>query len=1249
MNCSFLKVTLLIAASILCPAYAAALPKTNAAIDEPVHLQLRWHHQFQFAGYYAAIEKGYYHKAGLEVIIHEGEPGKTPVQEVLNGHAQYGEANSELLLERLRGAQLVALAAIYQHSPSVLLARKDAGILAPEDLIDKKVMMMDPAMDADFVAMFTNEGIAINRIQLMASSYQIQDLADRKVDAFNSYISNEPYFLRQQGIEYTVLNPRNYGVDFYSDILFTSEQEIKQHPERVKAFREASLAGWRYAMDHPQEIIELLINKYHVTKPRAHLEFEAEAMQSLILPDLMELGHMNPWRWQHMTETFINAGMVENNRYLQGFVYDPDPIADKKVLLHYALAFSLISIATSLLALLFYFAYRSVKRENRLRLQTEDALQSSEDRFKTMFDRAPLGIALIDSLTGHIYSANPMFTKIVGRTLDEMPGTNWMTITDGGDAQEYFKYMAQLNTRKIELFKMQKAYLHPDGTVVWTKMTVAPMEIEDKQHQQHLCMLEDITEPKKAGEALRESEARFHSFYELDLIGLAITSPEKSWIRINNYLCNMLEYAESELLDMTWTELTYPEDLETDVNQFARLLNNEIDRYALEKRFVSRSGKVIPTKLVMQCIRKPDSSVDYVTMMVENITASKRLENKRKDSEERLRFVLEGSLLGFWDWNLTTNVVKRNHLWAEMLGYTLAEIELTCQQWGDFIHPADLENAWKSIHDHLEGRSPSHKLTYRMKTKDGTYKWILDRARIVQRGPDGHPIRMCGTNIDVTEQKNTEDALRESESRFRNLYEKAPLAYQSLDISSNILDVNESWLALLGYDCADVSGHFVGDFMTEDALKLLNNKLNLQINNDHIDGLLCEFICKDGTRRLLSVNGQIARNSMGNFLRTHCILTDITEILQAKYAAEAANTAKNMFLANLSHELRTPLNGILGFTGLLQKKSSFSAEDKKQIDIIRQCGENLLTLITDLLDIAAIESKQIKLHLSEFDFNALLSNMVEIFKLQADEKQLALIVNNTVNSHHLHGDEKRIGQIIVNLLNNAIKYTNQGQVAISSRYQNGTLNITVEDTGCGIAKEDLEQIFSPFIQINTGDFIKEGVGLGLAITRELITQMDGVLSVTSTPDVGSVFSVSLPLPAVEKNSALEIVQKPVSTNTTDKTRVLIADDNQINLLLLANLLELKGCRVDSAMNGKEALDLINENRYQVALIDLNMPVMTGLELVKILRSQHNPLKIAAVSAYANDNKIAEALAAGFDYYLTKPVDEDQLLALLNGS
>jgi CheY-like chemotaxis protein len=332
---------------------------------------------------------------------------------------------------------------------------------------------------------------------------------------------------------------------------------------------------------------------------------------------------------------------------------------------------------------------------------------------------------------------------------------------------------------------------------------------------------------------------------------------------------------------------------------------------------------------------------------------------------------------------------------------------------------------------------------------------------------------------------------------------------------------------------------------------------------------------------------------------------------------------------------------------LLQKKPSLTADDKKQIGIIRQCSDTLLTLINDILDISSIESKKIKIEISDFDLGLLLESIVEIFKLQANEKNLALIMRNTGIPHHLRGDEKRIRQIIINLLSNAIKYTDHGSVIITTHYQNGYLNLSFEDTGCGIAQQDMEEIFSPFMQVNTGDFSKEGLGLGLAITRELVDFMNGKISVISHPGQGSIFSVSLPLP---QSHNLQVSIKPkhqTDTETNKAVHVLIADDNEINLLLLTNLLEQYGCIVDSAVNGQEALQLINQTNYDMALIDINMPVMTGLELAKIIKSRKNALKIAAISAYADDNKIKEALSAGFDYYLTKPINEHQLEEIIS--
>jgi PAS domain S-box-containing protein len=466
-----------------------------SAAAEPIHLQLRWRHQFQFAGYYAALEKGYYKDAGLDVIIHEGTSEKKPVQEVLQGHAQYGEANSELLLERLRGAPLVALAAIYQHSPSVLIARKDAGINSPDDLVGKKIMLMDQAVDADFIAMFNNEGIDKTRLHIIPSSYEIRDLVDGKVDAFNSYLSNEPYFLKQHGIEFTVLNPRNYGVDFYSDILFTTEEELKQHPERVKAFRKASLEGWYYAMNHPQEIIDLLLNKYKVDRSRDHLEFEADAINSLIIPDVIDLGHMNPWRWRHMAETFINAGMVENDKLLQGFSYDPDPKADQEKLIKYVKIGVVFILITSFITLMLLASYRSLKRKNKIAHRNEKLLRLAHET-------AGMGYYVIDLATGY-WESSSLLDKIFGIDSHfERSMPNWATLIHPEYRQRVLDHYQEI-TRSHERFLMEYEIIRPNDTA--TRWVIAHGYIEFDKTGNPLKLvgtIQDITERKQAEEMI---------------------------------------------------------------------------------------------------------------------------------------------------------------------------------------------------------------------------------------------------------------------------------------------------------------------------------------------------------------------------------------------------------------------------------------------------------------------------------------------------------------------------------------------------------------------------------------------------------------------------------------------------------------------------------------------------------------------------------------------------------------------------
>ncbi len=296
---------------------------------EKVTLQLKWRHDFVFAGYYAAVEKGYYKEAGLDVELIEAGLGVDSLQSVLAGHAQYGVGSSSLLMAHKEGKPVVVLAAIFQHSPLVLIARdnkQNQGTQAIHDLIGKRVMI-EPQSD-ELIAYLKQEKVSLDHMVLVPHSFQPDELIAGEVDAISAYVSNEPYYMDRAKIAYQTYTPRSVGIDFYGDNLFTTQDEIKNHPLRVRAFRDASLRGWQYAMQHPEEIADLIIAKYSKQHSRDFYLFEATRMAPLMRTDLIEIGYMSLGRWRHIANTYADIGMLPANYNLQGFLYEPDTNPD---------------------------------------------------------------------------------------------------------------------------------------------------------------------------------------------------------------------------------------------------------------------------------------------------------------------------------------------------------------------------------------------------------------------------------------------------------------------------------------------------------------------------------------------------------------------------------------------------------------------------------------------------------------------------------------------------------------------------------------------------------------------------------------------------------------------------------------------------------------------------------------------------------------------------------------------------------
>lgn len=338
-------VGLLFILAIHCSVVAAPVRAAAPAQElKTVTLKLKWQHQYQFAGYYAALEQGYYRDAGLNVILEPATNFAEPMDAVLRGEAQFGIGASDLILSRARGVPIVAMASIFQHSPLALLVRNDANINSVHDLVGKKLML--EAHADELLAYLKSEGISKDQLTILPHAFSPAALIEGQVDAMSAYLTDEPFILEQAGMTYQVFSPRSTGIDFYGDTLFTTEDIIRQDPEMAQAFLAASLEGWRYAMQHEDEIVDLIFNQYSQRHSREHLKFEAQKMRELLLPETVEIGQMNAGRWQHIANIYADLGMMPKNYSLSGFLYEkPRPATRWHILV-------LVSIGVILVLLL---------------------------------------------------------------------------------------------------------------------------------------------------------------------------------------------------------------------------------------------------------------------------------------------------------------------------------------------------------------------------------------------------------------------------------------------------------------------------------------------------------------------------------------------------------------------------------------------------------------------------------------------------------------------------------------------------------------------------------------------------------------------------------------------------------------------------------------------------------------------------------------------------------------------------------
>ena len=525
---------------------------------------------------------------------------------------------------------------------------------------------------------------------------------------------------------------------------------------------------------------------------------------------------------------------------------------------------------------------------------------------------------------------------------------------------------------------------------------------------------------------------------------------------------------------------------------------------------------------------------------------------------------------------------------------------------------------------------------------------------------------------DITNYKQLELALRtqqekleQSQNRLECIVNSSPSVIYILSRTGNpecrfaVEFIGETITLMTGYEPRQWyrdKSFWIDHVHPDDRAAALENQ-NRLLSQDELTHQY-RFRHRDGSYRWIHDKLRVLRDAEGNIVEVIGAWIDITErkqaelaLKEAKEAAEAANRAKTEFLANISHELRTPLNGILGFTQVLQKQTDLNPKHKEYLNYIGYSGNHLLTLINDLLDLSKIEAGRLEMENSVFRFSEFLDGVAEMFEFRAINKGIGFIYEKAATlPEYVVGDEKRLRQILINLLGNAIKFTHQGYAALKVSSHGESVCFRIEDTGLGIAEEDLGRIFLAFEQLAYHDST-EGTGLGLAISKRLVDAMGGQIDVRSVLGQGSVFSVSVALPAASKPPGYMDDESQIVGYAGNTRRIMIVDDNPDNLAMLAALLESLDFVIETASNGRECLDKFAAFDPDLIMIDLLMPDMDGSETVRHLRQKESGrhVKVIAVTAHAFDDIRETCLASGFDDFITKPVEIGDLLDRLQKS
>jgi PAS domain S-box-containing protein len=553
-------------------------------------IQLKWYPQFQFAGYYAAEHQGLYQAEGLDVGLLSGGRGIDPVTEVLSGRAQFGVGDADLLLARAQGKPVVVLAAVFQHSPYILLSRGQDHLTRPSDLMGKTVMALDDQGATQVRAMLLAEGIDPARVNFIPHSWNLQDLVSGKVDAMTAYLTVEPYQLQKLGVSPGIMRPSDYGIDFYGDCLFTTEDEIKRHPDEVEAVLRATRAGWMEAMRAPDEVIPWILEQPGVREHGIgadNLAYEARAMQPMVMADIIPVGHINPDRWQRILDTYKNLGLVPRDARLDGFLYTPTTAGIPQKIFQWILIALGVLLAGGVAAFAWIASLRRVVRARTRELQREkEQLQLAQHAA----DQARDFISWVDEEGRYLYG-NRALLDLYGLTPERLRLEHIWQRIPGLTQERWQGFWRDMVSSGMHLADAR--LIRKDGSEVPVEVLSTLVEAGDLKVACNIAR--DLTEFQRTERERKEREQQLALVMEGAGVGYCDWHVSTGILEMDATVDRLLGYQPGELprLISAWFDHLHPDDRERTFSLMQPFLDGDPGIYEAEYRMVRKDGSVV--------------------------------------------------------------------------------------------------------------------------------------------------------------------------------------------------------------------------------------------------------------------------------------------------------------------------------------------------------------------------------------------------------------------------------------------------------------------------------------------------------------------------------------------------------------------------------------------------------------------------------------------------------------------------------